>query len=144
MHIEDIIDKHEKSESETYMLNNYLHEKKQLFEKIFQRYVSASHDDEEPLVHDQGFHVFLKNCNIVSSNFSIAEADILMQHAHKRGGNRSGHYNHKYNSRDFVEAIIRMANYLYEEEEGYLTECVRKFCNVKLEPYFKKNVNGDE
>ena len=96
------------------------------------------------MVHDQGFHVFLKNCHIVSSNFSIAEADILMQHAHKRGGNRSGHYNHKYNSRDFVEAIIRMANYLYEEEEGYLTECVRKFCNVKLEPYFKKNVNGDE
>ena len=89
MHIEDIIDKHEKSESETYMLNNYLHEKKELFEKIFQRYVSASHDDEEPLVHDQGFHVFLKNCHIVSSNFSIAEADILMQHAHKRGGNRS-------------------------------------------------------
>ena len=29
-------------------------EKKELFEKIFQRYVPTSHDDEEPLVHDQG------------------------------------------------------------------------------------------
>ena len=69
------------------MLNNYLHEKKELFEKIFQRYVPTSHDDEEPLVHDQGFHVFLKKIfHIVSSNFYIAaEADIVMQHAPKRG-----------------------------------------------------------
>ena len=112
--------------------------KKIYLKKIFLRYVSASHDDQERLIHDHGFHTFLKNCHIVSNKFSVAEADILMQHAHSRGGNRHGQYNHKYNSRDFVEAIIRMANHMFKDEEGYLTESVRRFCTEKLEPYFKK------
>eukprot|EP00943_MAST-04B_sp_MAST-4B-sp1_P000044 g44.t1 len=144
LHIHDIVDSHDKPDAELYMLNNYLHDKKEMFEKIFQRYVSASHDDEEPLVHDQGFHMFLKKCHIVGIHFSVAEADIIMQHAHKRGGNRASHYNHKYNPRDFTEAIIRMAYHFYRDEEGYLTECVRKFCAEKLEPYYKKNIDRSD
>ena len=135
LHLGDLFEGHgDHGKMEMWMLTNYLHEIKALFKELFNKYVSHSHDDSEPMLHDNGFHHFLKDVLVISDTFHIADADIIMQKAHARGGKRAV-YNHKYNCDDFAETLVRIAHVLYHNQEDYLTECVRQFVKEYLLPF---------
>ncbi len=133
LHIQDLLHDHDEK-MEMWMLTQYIYEIQASLEEQFYHYVSHSHDDNEPLLHDHGFHHFLKDAGCITEDFPVAEADILMQKAHARGGRRP-QYNNKYNLHDFAEAIIRISHHKHCQEEEYLTECLRMFVETHIKSF---------